>query len=151
MDDMNAAASGGSTSELSAPPPVSSEVLGRRYQVLDVVGRGGMGTVYLARDRLAGVVALKRLHRSVEELAEDAPRSLGSKTEPPEIALGLADEFKVLTSLHHPHVISVLDYGFDDQARPYYTMDLLKGARTITEAGKDQPHEVRVGLLAQVL
>ena len=151
MDDMNAAASGGSTSELSAPPSGSAEVLGRRYQILDVVGRGGMGTVYLARDRLAGAVALKRLHRSVEELAEDATRRLGSKTEPPEIALGLADEFKVLTSLHHPHVISVLDYGFDDQARPYYTMDLLNGARTITEAGKDQPHEVRVGLLAQVL
>jgi serine/threonine protein kinase/tetratricopeptide (TPR) repeat protein len=151
MDDMNAAAPGGSTGELSATLPASAEILGRRYQVLEVVGRGGMGTVYLARDRLAGVVALKRLHRSVEELADDATRSLGSKTEAPEIALGLADEFKVLTSLHHPHVISVLDYGFDDQARPYYTMDLLKGARTITEAGKDQPHEVRVGLLVQVL
>jgi tetratricopeptide (TPR) repeat protein len=126
-------------------------VVGRRYQVLDVVGRGGMGTVYLARDRLAGVVALKRLHRSVDEIAQDASRSFGSNTAPPEIALGLADEFKVLTSLHHPHVISVLDYGFDDQARPYYTMDLLKGAQTITEAGKDKPHEERVRLLAQVL
>jgi serine/threonine protein kinase/tetratricopeptide (TPR) repeat protein len=151
MEHMNAAAPGGSTGDLPAPLLASAEVLGRRYQVLDVVGRGGMGTVYLARDRLAGIVALKRLHRSVEELADDATRSLGSKTEPPEVALGLADEFKVLTSLNHPHVISVLDYGFDDQARPYYTMDLLRGARTITEAGKDQPHEARVGLLAQVL
>ena len=151
MDGMNPAAPGSPQGDAASPLLAPAEVLGRRYQVLDVVGRGGMGTVYLARDRLAGVVALKRLHRSVEELADDATRSLGSKTQPPEIALGLADEFKVLTSLHHPHVISVLDYGFDDQARPYYTMDLLKGGRAITEAGKEQPHEVRVGLLAQVL
>jgi eukaryotic-like serine/threonine-protein kinase len=151
MDDMNAAVQGSAQGDAASPFPASAEVLGRRYQVLDVVGRGGMGTVYLARDRLAGVVALKRLHRSVEELADDATRSLGSNMAPPAIALGLADEFKVLTSLHHPNVISVLDYGFDDQARPYYTMDLLKGGRTITEAGKEQPHEVRVGLLAQVL
>ncbi len=148
---MDAVPHGGSLGDLSSPLLANSELVGRRYQVLEVVGRGGMGTVYLARDRLAGVVALKRLHRSVDELAEEATRSFGSKTAPPEIALGLADEFKVLTSLHHPHVISVLDYGFDDQARPYYTMDLLKGAQTITEAGKNQPHEVRVRLLAQVL
>jgi hypothetical protein len=145
---MDAAPHGSSQGDLSSPLPASPEVVGRRYQVLEVVGRGGMGTVYLARDRLAGVVALKRLHRSVDELAEDATRSFGSNTAPPQIALGLADEFKVLTSLHHPHVISVLDYGFDDQARPYYTMDLLKGALTITEAGKNQPHEERVRLLA---
>ncbi|WP_224360975.1 serine/threonine-protein kinase [Hyalangium versicolor] len=148
---MDVVAPGTSTGDLSAPFLASAEVVGRRYQVLEVVGRGGMGTVYLAKDRLAGVVALKRLHRSVDEIAEDATRSLGAKTAPPEIAIGLADEFKVLTSLHHPHVISVLDYGFDDQARPYYTMDLLKGAQAITEAGKSLPHEVRVGLLAQVL
>ncbi|WP_224242620.1 ATP-binding protein [Hyalangium gracile] len=148
---MNAVAHGSSMGDPSSALFASAEVVGRRYQVLEVVGRGGMGTVYLARDRLAGVVALKRLHRSVDEIAEDATRSFGSKTAPPEIAIGLADEFKVLTSLHHPHVISVLDYGFDDQARPYYTMDLLKGAQTITEAGKHQSHEVRVGLLAQVL
>jgi serine/threonine protein kinase/tetratricopeptide (TPR) repeat protein len=148
---MNAVVQGSLPGEGSASSLPGTELVGRRYHVMEVVGRGGMGTVYLARDRLAGVVALKRLHRSVDEIAQDASRSFGSKTAAPAVALGLADEFKVLTSLHHPHVISVLDYGFDDQQRPYYTMDLLKGAQTITEAGKYQPHQVRVGLLAQVL
>jgi serine/threonine protein kinase/tetratricopeptide (TPR) repeat protein len=148
---MNAVAQGSLAKDASAPLLAGTELVGRRYHVMEVVGRGGMGTVYLARDRLAGVVALKRLHRSVEEIAQDASRSFGSKTPAPTVALGLADEFKLLTSLRHPHVISVLDYGFDDQQRPYYTMDLLEGAQTITEAGKYQPHEVRVGLLAQVL
>jgi serine/threonine protein kinase/tetratricopeptide (TPR) repeat protein len=134
-----------------AMPPPGNELVGRRYQVLDVVGKGGMGTVYLARDRLAGVVALKRLHRSLDELANEATRSIGFGSAPPTIAIGLADEFKVLTCLHHPNVIGVLDYGFDDQARPYYTMDLLKGAQVITDAGKGQPFGVRIGLLAQVL
>ncbi|MDC0708011.1 AAA family ATPase [Stigmatella sp. ncwal1] len=141
----------GNAKDIEAPPQVSAEIVGRRYHIMEVVGRGGMGTVYQAKDRLAGVVALKRLHRSVEEIAHTTQRHLSSKNTQPDIALGLADEFKVLTSLHHPHVISVLDYGFDDQQRPYYTMDLLTGAQTITEAGKNQPHEVRVRLLAQVL
>jgi serine/threonine protein kinase/tetratricopeptide (TPR) repeat protein len=148
---MNAAAQGSLPGDSSAPPLAGTELVGRRYHVMEIVGRGGMGTVYLARDRLAGMVALKRLHRSVDEIAQDASRSFGSNSAAPAVALGLADEFKLLTSLHHPHVISVLDYGFDDQHRPYYTMDLLRGAQTITEAGKYQPHEVRVGLLVQVL
>ncbi|SEL19217.1 serine/threonine protein kinase [Stigmatella aurantiaca] len=142
-----------SNGDIEALSQAGAEMVGRRYHIMNVVGRGGMGTVYQARDRLSGVVALKRLHRSVEEIAHTTLRHPhhASKNTQPDIALGLADEFKVLTSLHHPHVISVLDYGFDDQQRPYYTMDLLTGARTITDAGKNQPHDVRVQLLAQVL
>src|SRR5262245_45718799 len=39
----------------------ASESIGRRYQILGTLGQGGMGTVLLAKDRLDGRVALKRL------------------------------------------------------------------------------------------
>ena len=38
--------------------------------------------------------------------------------------MALAREFKVLASLRHPNIISVLDYGFDDESQPYITMEV---------------------------
>ncbi|HZI15014.1 MAG TPA: AAA family ATPase, partial [Myxococcus sp.] len=125
-------------------------LVGRRYQLLDIVGRGGMGTVYRAVDRLGGPIALKRLHRSLEELGQGATPSSTTSTSR-QVALDLAAEFQVLTSLRHPHVIQVLDYGFDEELRPYLTMELLEGARTLVEAGRGQSPEAQVELLVQVL
>src|SRR5205823_6661840 len=45
----------------------------------------------------------------------------------------------------------VLDYGFDDERQPYFTMMLLENASNILDAGMGQPVEVRVHLLVQIL
>ena len=63
----------------------------------------------------------------------------------------LAQEFRTLSGLRHPHIVSVLDYGFDESDLPYFTMELLEGAKSILEAGRGQPTETRVWLLIQVL
>ncbi len=67
------------------------------------------------------------------------------------LRLTLAREFRLLSSLRHPNIISVLDYGFDDQLEPYFTMELLERADTIMSAGKALPIEGKLDLIAQTL
>ena len=90
------------------------EVVGGRYQVEDVIGRGGMGAVYRVRDlRTGGQLALKRL-RVRSRRRNDA------------LAL-FEREFLTLAELRHPRIIEVHDFGIDAQGS-YYTMELLSGA-----------------------
>lgn len=67
------------------------------------------------------------------------------------LRLHLTQEFRTLASLRHPHIVSVLDYGFDRDQQPYFTMELLEGAVPLDVAARDQPFSVRIGLLLQVL
>jgi serine/threonine protein kinase len=45
----------------------------------------------------------------------------------------------------------VIDYGFDQQRQPYFTMDYLADAQTILEDAKDKSLEEQAELLIQVL
>ncbi len=126
------------------PPSALPERIGRRYQVVNQIGRGGMGAVYRVIDRLTGqVVTLKRV------LAEFEP-TFGSEGRQQEARIALAREFQVLAGLRHPNIISVLDYGFD-QGQPFFTMDLQEGAQPFVAAARPQPFAVQVDLLVQLL
>ncbi len=129
--------------EVSAP----AQIIGKRYLLLDKVGVGGMGVVYRATDRLTGAtIALKQVSRPEDQVI------LGSHTDASNnFRLALAHEFKTLASLRHPNIISVLDYGFDSERQPYFTMDYLAQALPIFEAGRSRPFESQVNLLIQVL
>ncbi|HRI50013.1 MAG TPA: AAA family ATPase [Pseudomonadota bacterium] len=165
----------------------STPALGKRYELVRPLGKGGMGTVFLALDRLTGKhVALKRVRLGVD--AESASRSLpdsqsaptevnisslstggaaaeGHATAPIETAMArqaitsyeqalrvaLAQEFRVLASLRHPHIVSVLDYGFDAERQPYFTMEFLPAARDVATASKGLPLAEKVELLSQIL
>ncbi len=125
-------------------------LLGSRYQLHEMIGGGGMGKVFRATDRLNGdEIALKQV--------TTAPRLLAYNSRPNDTSnydqyrLGLANEFSVLASLRHPHIISVLDYGFDVQRRPYFTMELLHNAETILEVAKRFDLDGKVDLILQLL
>ncbi|WP_434301423.1 protein kinase domain-containing protein [Corallococcus exiguus] len=137
--------------DIDTSPGMDPEVVGRRYRILDLLGRGGAGTVWRAQDGLSGPVALKRLHKTVADLARRPGRGTPSAFATQGMALSLAHEFQTLVSLRHPHVIRVLDYGFDAEGRPYLAMDLLEDACTLVEAGTDAPLATQVGLLIQTL
>jgi tetratricopeptide (TPR) repeat protein len=138
---LTAAASGTGQEEMGSPP---SQPMGGRYRVLNEIGRGGMGTVYRALDRSTGrVLTLKRLR------AGGPPSGRGSSIN--EARLELAREFSLLAALRHPNIISVLDYGFDDQGIPFFTMDLEENASNIIDAGRDCATSVQIDLIVQML
>lgn len=91
------------------------EVPGGRYEILEPVGEGGMGRVYLAHDRLLGRdVALKVLRAEVEA---------------PELARRLSREARILARLEHPGIVPVHDAGTLADGRVFYVMKLVRGTR----------------------
>jgi serine/threonine protein kinase len=124
----------------------TTQTIGRRYVLNDHVGTGGMGAVYRATDRLTGqTVALKQVIASPQDLTFASKAARGSNL------LALATEFRTLSSLRHPNIISVLDYGFDEAHRPYFTMEYLPDAKTIIQAGKDRTQQEQIDLILKML
>jgi tetratricopeptide (TPR) repeat protein len=63
----------------------------------------------------------------------------------------LAEEFRTLASLRHPHIISVLDYGFDADRQPFYTMELLRKPQNLLKYGESKPLGDKLTLIIQML
>jgi|GEM_PF-1317868 serine/threonine protein kinase/tetratricopeptide (TPR) repeat protein len=124
----------------------TAQTISRRYVLHELLGMGGMGTVYRATDRLTGqTVALKQVITSPQDL------TFASKAEKGSNLLALATEFRTLSSLRHPNIISVLDYGFDEVQRPYFTMEYVPDAKTIIQAGRDRTQQEQIDLILKVL
>lgn len=106
----------------SAAP--GSVVLGDRYEIGSLVGRGGMADVYRATDTL--------LHRpvAVKVLRDDTPDG-------PDRARFTA-EARTLAQLSHTGLVMVLDAGIGTSNRPYLVMELVEG-RTLGQALADGP------------
>lgn len=110
-------------------------VVGGRYRVEELLGKGAMGAVYRAYDqRTARVLALKR----VLTQDEGAPKNAAQMFE---------REFHFLSELAHPSIVSVFDYGMDEEGA-YYTMELLEGS-DMRERGR-QPWREACAVLRDV-
>jgi hypothetical protein len=127
-----------------------SELKNNRYEILDRIGHGGMGAVYKVVDLLTQrTIALKEVLASKENLSFSADQTKSLTTE--NLAQALSQEFRVLATLRHPNIVSVIDYGFDEKQQPYLTMHYVEQARKITDFAKEQSKENKGRLIVQLL
>jgi serine/threonine protein kinase len=107
----------------------SPDVSGTRYEIVSVLGRGGMGVVYLARDTaLDREVALKIFDR------------------PP----GEANEARLIARLEHPGIVPVHDFGELPDGRLFYAMKLVRGDRLDRWMAAGRDISERIGVFLRV-
>lgn len=97
------------------PAPAAPEAIGcvGPYRLLDLLGSGGMGAVYKARDaRLKRVVALKMI--------------LAGPRADRERLVRFRREAELVSRLRHANIVQIFDIG-EHEGRPYYTMELIEG------------------------
>jgi serine/threonine protein kinase len=90
-----------------------------RYVIQDVIGVGGMGSVYRARDlHFPSVVKLV----AVKEMVNHAPDPLVRKS----IVQNFEREANILVTLNHPSIPRIFDF-FTHDDRSYLVMEFVKG------------------------
>lgn len=100
-----------------SPSSVTADVLDGRYRLGEVIGRGGMSSVYTARDENLGRDVALKLFAPQAADADELKRQEA--------------EIKLLATLNHPSLVTLFDAGVDtrvpDQPRPFLTMELVEG------------------------
>lgn len=89
------------------------EVIGESYEIIDLIGEGGMGCVYRVRHKiLQKTYAMKIL--SSEHITEKSWRRLQV-------------EAQAIARMNHPNIVGIHNLGLHQGRLPYYVMDLLSG------------------------
>src|SRR6266487_2038691 len=108
------------------------------YQILEEIGRGGMGVIYRARQRHSGrIVALKRVLTYHADSHETLAR--------------FRREAEAAASLDHPNILPIYEVGETEDGLPFFSMKLATGGslRTAGAALRSEPGEC-VRLMAKV-
>ncbi|MGB2990057.1 MAG: sigma 54-interacting transcriptional regulator [Candidatus Zixiibacteriota bacterium] len=85
-------------------------MISSRYEILTEIGSGGIGKVFKAVDRFGGMtVAIKVL------LSQEG-----------ELVRRFKEEFVLLKKFHHPSIVEVYDFGYNDGGEPYFAMEYVE-------------------------
>jgi eukaryotic-like serine/threonine-protein kinase len=101
------------TSGPSPSPEKPGAVIGR-YKLLQQIGEGGMGTVYMAEQT-------QPVHRKV------ALKLIKPDMDSRQVIARFEAERQALALMDHPNIAKVLDAGTTESGRPYFVMELVKG------------------------
>jgi eukaryotic-like serine/threonine-protein kinase len=111
-----------------------------KYKIKNILGEGGMGTVYEGSHVALGrAVAIKVLHPN--------------QARKPEAVQRLYQEARSAGSIGHPNICEVYDVGRFDDGSPYLVMEKLEGETLAERIGSDGalPFDVVVDVMSQVL
>jgi tetratricopeptide (TPR) repeat protein len=104
--------------EATPPPPEGAArpgaVLAGRYKLLEPIGQGGMGAVWMAQQ-----------HEPVKRLVAVKLIKAGLDSAP--VLARFEAERQALALMDHPHIAKVLDGGAAPDGRPFFVMELVKG------------------------
>ena len=117
---------------------VESPVLGGRYRLEGLIGRGGMASVWRATDLpLDRLVAIKRLHARMHD--------------DPELAERFRREGRAVARLQHPNLVRLLDQGQEGD-EPFLVFELVEGSdlKTIISQDGRLPYRDAAAICAQV-
>ena len=110
-----------------------------RYEIIKLLGRGGMADVYLARHVGLDVeVAIKFIRK------ERFPQEILSS-----VVKRFHNEARRMAKLSHPHIVRVSDDGVYHGV-PYFVMDYLPGGTLKKYLGKPMPYQQAAGLLVPI-
>jgi tetratricopeptide (TPR) repeat protein len=125
------AESGVMDSSLSKPTRIGA------YDIVDTIGRGGMGTVFRGKDpRIGRQVAIKVLTAAADD---------------PDLLIRFYREAKYTGSLHHQNIVTVYELGHQDGV-PYLVMEYLEGVSldAMIASGRAIPLVEKLGIILQV-
>jgi serine/threonine protein kinase len=126
------------TAEHARPEDEVGAILAGRYKLLEEIGAGGMGTVWMAEQRepVRRLAALKVIKAGMDSKA---------------VLARFEQERQALALMDHPNIAKVLDGGTTERGRPFFVMELVKGL-PLTEYCDDRRLSVaeRLQLFAQV-
>jgi tRNA A-37 threonylcarbamoyl transferase component Bud32 len=113
-------------------PPKPEELAGQfpHLEIIELLGQGGMGAVYKARQKqLDRLVAIKILPPEVEQQAAFAER--------------FTREARSLARLNHPHIVTVFDFGHTAEGLYFFMMEFVEGTdlRHVIQSAKLLPKE----------
>lgn len=117
---------------MRSPESLVGKTIAERYQILEIIGQGGIGVVYKAQHTLMNrLVAIKMLRS--ESLKDERNWQR------------FQQEAQAISSMNHPNIVSIFDFGFNSNKSAFLVMDFLDGKdldTVIQESGYLTPEEV---------
>ena len=106
-----------------------NKTIGDKYEVLSLIGTGGMGSVYKVKDKSLGkFFAIKILNANLIQNAESVRR--------------FKQEAQAASRLDHANLVAVYDYGVGDDSQPFIVMDYVDGISLASIIAKDGAMDV---------